>query len=175
MLSIEILTSIAAITLSLSNWVYTFFKDRKNVSIIIDRYTSYLADDDCEVAVVLASVVLENKSRQPVAISKISAMSLDCNFEFDVGKQVIFNGSDYVGEVIKNESEICSTQFPVNLFPMTSEHAYICAQIYKDALQFDATASTFVIHTNRGAVKQKIQRLRERRVDKNAFLSADYR
>lgn len=170
-MNIELIIAIAAFVLSLTSWIYMIYMNRKDVSLIINRYTSYRTEDLQKESLYMMSVSFENKSRQPIAISKLAILQDDVEYDFRVDATIIFKGALRTGDRVDESNEISSTQFPINLSPLNSCHAYTYVTLPSDCVLPVSTPLTFAIYTNRGVVKQMIHELQKAHVDKNKFLS----
>ena len=170
-MNIELIVAIAVFIFSITSWIYMIYMNRKDVSLIINRYTSYRTDDIQKESLYIMSVSFENKSRQPIAISKLAVLLDDTEYDFRVDATIIFKGTLSTGNRVDESNEISSTQYPINLSPLNSCHAYTYVTLPSDCVLPVSTSLTFAIYTNRGVVKQMICELQKVHVDKNKFLS----
>ena len=138
--------AVAGFLMSLATWIHTFLSQRKNIRI---RITECKSDDE----ITLCFVHIENKSRLPIAITRIVLLSeqneVDCvpfpTWGLDdtrrSGKEIISRKSYY------------SMQMPIAISALGAVSGYVLFQSDQRMIPDDAKLLNLKVYTNRGLTK----------------------
>lgn len=152
----NLIISIAALVLSLSSWVYILITNRKKVNLVVDRYIDTYVHPKC---IYTFFVIIENCSRLPISISKISICSGKSEFPFETLSKRVLAQRETQGSKVIRENEIYSCKFPLNLPSLSSSREFLRLEIQGgNPLSFSKPV-TFVFYTNRGIQKKILSRL----------------
>ena len=142
--NIVILISLISLLLSLYNFVYTKYSQRKNILI---EFISYRIAKLNEVYFYQIKMSFTNKSHLPISITNISMNNdLFCTYGPNLVKVEKI-------PLISNESRIEETktiQFPINLSQLEGKTGYL---EFKISVKIDINYIILNIYTNRGKIK----------------------
>lgn len=150
-LSLDTLVDMAGVLgfiLSVAGWIYTWVKNRKKIKISILDIKSY---ED----VTFLFMVFENKSRLPVAITRVALMmgnrTVECTpMPTEICKKT---HKDEKGNIISIDIEK-SMQIPIQLQELGAVSGQILFENLEELPEASATSLNFLIATNRGKAFQ---------------------
>lgn len=148
---VTFLIAVAGFAMSMASWVHTFVTQRKKFDVEIVAAKSY-AD------VTYLHLIIQNKSRLPVAITRISlllnGMWFNCT---PIPVMVSATERKRGSEVIKRTEEY-STALPIQLSSLGATNCLVLFEGLPYLPSDDATHLTLSIYTNRGkAVKRSLE------------------
>lgn len=139
--------TIAAFTMSLVTWVLAFKNQRRKLSIDL------VAADPLHGVYYFS---FENRSRLPVAITRIAIITADGLADSKAIPEIVFISTRRNGNSVTDQAIQKSFLLPVNLDPLGATAGYVCFREDRHILEADAKSVTFLIGTNRGKAIQKI-------------------
>lgn len=130
------------------SWIYASISNRKNIYVRISR--AYLHDNS-----VLLHILMDNKSRLPISINRVSLIINETTYHaFDIKTQIFRGDYKSNNEIIKTDI-IYSAEFPIELASLGGTNFYLFFELPPNAFQSLSTQLTLQFHTNRGMVRKR--------------------
>lgn len=154
--NITLAIAIAGFLLSVINIVKDLILNRSKISINLDRATMLLYRSNHPI---LFRMIVENKSRLPICISR---MFLVCNgktFEFEWIPERVFNGTERQGEQVLDSNNQYSTSLPSVAQGLGAIGGFFFVYTDNDYTIDDLIRypSKIIVNTNRGKKKFNIK------------------
>lgn len=148
--NITLLLSIFGSVGTLSSWIFTIIKNRKNLCIqLIGRRFS---DDACSL---LVYAMFENKSHLPISITGISVQLDSIWYPCEKIPLTTFTETTRCKDKILSRHEYQSLPLPIFITGLGGTSGYVYFEFPESSLPPDATQMTFLISTNRGKPVEK--------------------
>ncbi len=153
--NIKTVISVLAFILSVINTFYLFFTQRPKIKASFKEYT--FLKNICDKPFLLG-VIIENKSRLPVSISKMNLSVDNVKYEFSWIPIILYNSNLSQNDKVFEKTSVHSLTFPQHISSLGSCCGYF-AIITKD--QFDAyklrdSKCILEVYTSRGKKSFKI-------------------
>lgn len=130
------------------SFVYTAISTRKNINVRVSKAYFYKNT-------VLIHILIDNKSRLPITINRISLIIGKSVFSsFDIKTQ-IFKGVTRQNNEITDTRLIFSPEFPICIGSLGGTNCYPFFELPPEAFETLSTELTLQFHTNRGMIKKK--------------------
>lgn len=145
--SVTFWIAVAGFAMSLSSWIYNFLTQRRNISFHITECKS-------KDGITIFFLHIENKSRLPIAVTRISllvnALCIECE---PFPTWISEDKRESKGKVLSYQAHY-SMQMPVSLSSLGAVSGYVLFQGGQCTLPNDATHVTFLVGANRGRSTQ---------------------
>lgn len=133
---------------TLISWTFSLISTRKSINVRISK--AYLYDNS-----ILLHILIDNKSRLPITITRISLVIGNNIFStFDTQTQIYRGERKCKGEVL-SVNTIYSPTFPIEIGSLGGTNCYPYFELSPEAFETLSTELTLQFHTNRGMVKKK--------------------
>lgn len=167
-----LIISICAFAFSILTWFYNYLKTFRKLDFIIDSFTFYKVKDGFQY---VFSCNFANLSILSLSILALEVEHESICFRASNNSKRIYYSTIKVKDEIIEKNEMYSTQLPINLAPLFSDHAYLDLLLHsKNPLPL-SNPLNFVIYTNRGKIKKTIHLLEQDFLEKDKFLSTTSR
>lgn len=154
----ELLTFFFAVigfVLSIANTAFLLFRNRRNLLIICKtvRFSSFLPRHPVDF-----EVVLENRSVQTIALSRIFLVTKNHKYEFDWIPQVCFTSRFKQGKEVIHQQTILSLKIPIMLQGLECVGGFLHVETEEDVTLDDLkNEQTFLeVWTSRGKIRVRI-------------------
>lgn len=133
---------------TLVSWTCAALSTRKNINVRITK--AYLCKNS-----ILIHIIIDNKSRLPITINRISLVADNTIFStFDIQTQ-IFKSVTKQNNEITNAQVILSPAFPIEISSLGGTNCYPYFELSPEVFETLSTELTLQFHTNRSMVKKK--------------------
>ena len=147
--------SIAAFIMSSATWIASFVSGRRRL-IITPKLYSHGVPSSEKPALYLLFVMLENKSKLPIAITDIAVVAQGGLVPCDPISVPYFHARTRSGDEITYERHAYSLGLPVAISGLSAASGVLIFADRLQQLESDAKEWTLRLGTTRGAVTQKI-------------------
>lgn len=148
--NITLLLAILGSIGSVSSWIYTFYKNRKNINMTIIGYK--YSDSKS----LLLYAMFENKSRLPIAITGICVEINNIYHSCTEIPIIALEETIRQGGNIISHQEYKSMPLPISLDCLGATSGYVYFEFPEEVFQTDSTHLSFRLTTNRGKAFEKI-------------------
>nr|DAF30758.1 MAG TPA: hypothetical protein [Caudoviricetes sp.]DAW38987.1 MAG TPA: hypothetical protein [Caudoviricetes sp.] len=138
--------AVAGFLMSLATWVHTFLSQRRNVGI---RITEFRADEK----IALFFIHIENKSRLPIAITRIVLISNQEKVDCEPFPTWVLDSTHKIGKEIISQRSYYSMQMPIAISSLGAVSGYVLFQADQCMIPDDAKLANLQVYTNRGRSK----------------------
>ncbi len=138
-----LVVSIISLILSLSNWLYSFYTQRKNLHFKIHEAKS-------KDGVTFLFMQIENLSRLPIAITRICLIADGQHIDCTVNPKLIYENTRKSGKEVIERRFVYSLQIPIEIPSLGAVSGYILFEDSQCGLSPNAKRANFQICTNRG-------------------------
>jgi len=153
--NVKTFISVLAFILSVSNTAYLLITQRFNLKVLFKEYTIIDKIDDKPF---ILGLIIENKSRLPVSVSRMFLHINKEKFEFSWFPQIVFSSVLNQSEKTLSQSDTYSLCFPQNISSLGSCCGYFAIRSNNNFTIDDLKKSKcrIEIHSNRGKRSFKI-------------------
>lgn len=133
---------------TITTWIVSYVKSRKNISIQIIKLTkpkNYL----------IIYAMLNNRSRLPITVESLSVIICDKKYTCSLLPKKVFETSTKTGNIVKDHKEYYTLPFPINIPSLSGMSGYFLFDLPEEASQKLSTPLTMLIHSNRGKALEK--------------------
>lgn len=133
---------------TLISWTLSLISTRKNINVRISKAYPYNNS-------ILFHILIDNKSRLPITITRISLIIGDDIFStFDTKTQIFRSEHKCNGEIL-SVNTIYSPTFPIEIGSLGGVNCYPYFELPPEVFETLSTEATLQFHTNRGMIKKK--------------------
>ena len=150
---ITFIIAVLSFILSVYNFLHSLFTNRANLKIIYKLHTvcNNLLDYP-----IIFNLVIENKSRLDISISRLFLKVNDCMYEFDSEPNWIGEKTRRTGNNITDKITLHSLVIPQTISGLGAIGGYFYVGTYKNFKFNKSDQVTIIAHTNRGKFKYPI-------------------
>lgn len=150
---ITFIIAVISFILSVYNFLYSLFINRSNLKII---YKSHIFCDNIPECPIIFNLILENKSRLDISISRLFLKVNDCIYEFDSEPNWIGEKTQRTGNKITDKITLHSLEIPQTIPGLGAVGGSFWVNTSNNFKFNKSDQVTIITHTNRGKFKYTI-------------------
>ncbi len=150
---ITFIIAVISFMLSVYNFLYSLFINRSNLKITYKSHTfcSHLPESP-----IIFNLVLLNKSRLDISISRLFLKVNDCTYEFDSEPNWVGEKTQRTGNKITDKITLHSLEIPQTISGLGAVGGYFWVNTSNNFKFNKSDQITIIAHTNRGKFKYTI-------------------
>lgn len=145
----ETILSVAAFILSLFNFIYLIYTNKKRLSFNMIHYTVARINNKF---FYMFNIELINKSRLPIAVNEIIVKYNDSEYKIIKSPRLLSEKETKRNKEVVRRQEVHSAKFPVNILGLASEQKFL---VMYGPEKMNGEVDLF-INTNRGKISKKV-------------------